>query len=216
MMSSMRLRIAVRAALALTLAVVLSACDNNGGAGTTNSGASAGAASALSGVTGTDITGTGFGKNVELLDHNGKQINLLDAYRGKVLVVFFGFTQCPDVCPTTMAELAQVKEKLEPQARDLVQVVMISVDPQRDTPQVLKQYVAAFDPSFMGLTGSDDQIAKAASSFKAYYKKVDSGKSYTMEHSSGLYVIDTKGESRLLFKPNTPPEDIAADLQKLL
>lgn len=215
-MSSKHLRIAVKAALALTLAAVLAACDKGGDASTAGSDTSAAAATTLSGLTGTDITGTGFGKDVELLDQDGKPIKLLDAYHGKVLVVFFGFTQCPDVCPTTMAELAQVKEKLTPQARDQVQVVMISVDPQRDTPQILKQYVAAFDPSFIGLTGSDEQIAKAAASFKAYYKKVDSGQSYTMEHSSGLYVIDPNGQSRILFKPNTAPESIAADLEKLL
>ena len=115
-----------------------------------------------------------------------------------------------------MAELAQVKEKLTPQQREQVQVIMISVDPQRDTPAVMKQYVSAFDPSFVGLTGSDEQIAKVAASFKAYYKKVESGHGYTMEHGSGMYVLDAQGESRLLIKPNSPPEDIAADLQKLL
>lgn len=221
------LQYATRTILAVTLAAALAACDNsasdsvnaatpaNAGSGNASSAAS-GVSAAVGGFKGTDITGTGFGKNIELVDQDGKPVTLLDAYRGKVMVVFFGFTQCPDVCPTTMAELAQVREKLTPEQRDRVQVIMVSIDPQRDTPAVLKQYVHAFDPSFVGLTGSDEQIAKVASSFKAYYKKVESGDSYTMEHSSGLYVLDTQGESRLLVKPNTPPEDIAADIQKLL
>lgn len=227
MKSSLSLKFAARSTLALMMASALVACDNSTSnqAGTTTPGnaasvssqdGSSGVSEKTAGFNGTDITGTGFGKDIELVDQDGKPVKLLDTYRGKVMVVFFGFTQCPDVCPTTMAELAQVREKLSPEQRDQMQVIMISIDPQRDTPAVIKQYVSAFDPSFVGLTGSDEQIAKVAGSFKAYYKKVESGQSYTMEHSSGLYVLDTQGESRLLFKPNTPPEDIAADIQKLL
>ncbi|HBP30708.1 MAG TPA: SCO family protein [Advenella kashmirensis] len=213
MKSFLSLRFATRTVLAMAMATALAACDNNA----SDSAGNVVSANATAGsFTGSDITGTGFGKDIELVDQNGTAIQLQQAYRGKVMVIFFGFTQCPDVCPTTMAELAQVREKLEPEQREQVQVIMISVDPQRDTPAVMKQYVSAFDPSFVGLTGSDEQIAKVASSFKAYYKKVDSGQSYTMEHSSGLYVLDTEGESRLLIKPNTAPEAIAADIQKLL
>lgn len=213
------LRFATRTVLAMAMAVMLAACDNGApdNVGTTSANASTANAPASSAAfTGTDITGTGFGKDIDLVDHDGTAIELQQAYHGKVMVIFFGFTQCPDVCPTTMAELAQVKEKLTPEQRDRVQVIMISVDPERDTPAVLKQYVSAFDPSFVGLTGSAEQIAKVAASFKAYYKKVESDQSYTMDHSSGLYVLDMEGESRLLIKPNTPPEAIAADIQKLL
>ncbi len=227
MKSSLPLKFAARSALALVMASALVACDNStpdqagavtpaNGAAVSSQSTSSAAAETAAGFNATDITGTGFGKDIELVDQDGKPVKLLDAYRGKVMVVFFGFTQCPDVCPTTMAELAQVREKLDPEQRDQLQVIMISIDPQRDTPPVIKQYVSAFDSSFVGLTGSDEQIAKVAGSFKAYYKKVDSGQSYTMEHSSGLYVLDKEGESRLLVKPNTPPEDIAADIQKLL
>ena len=219
MKSFLPLRFATQTVLAMAMAAVLAACDNSASdnVGTTSSNVSTmnGTASS-SGFTGSDITGTGFGKDIELVDQDGKAIQLQQAYSGKVMVIFFGFTQCPDVCPTAMAELAQVREKLSPEQREQVQIIMISVDPQRDTPAVLKQYVSAFDPSFVGLTGSDEQIAKVAASFKAYYKKVESGQSYTMEHSSGLYVLDTEGESRLLIKPNTPTEAIAADIQKLL
>ncbi|MGO3122865.1 MAG: SCO family protein [Advenella sp.] len=215
MKSFLSLRFATRTVLAMAMATALAACDNNASDSAGNA-VSANATASAGSFTGSDITGTGFGKDIELVDQNGTAIQLQQAYRGKVMVIFFGFTQCPDVCPTTMAELAQVREKLEPEQREQVQVIMISVDPQRDTPAVMKQYVSAFDPSFVGLTGSDEQIAKVASSFKAYYKKVDSGQSYTMEHSSGLYVLDTEGESRLLIKPNTAPEAIAADIQKLL
>ncbi len=227
MKSSLPLKFMAKTALAVSVATALVACDNNASkqvnaASPADAGAvsSQGSQSTVSGnvadFKGTDITGTGFGKDVQLVDQDGKSVTLLDAYRDKVMVVFFGFTQCPDVCPTTMAELAQVREKLTPEQRDRVQVIMISIDPERDTPAVMKQYVSAFDASFVGLTGTDEQIAKVASSFKAFYKKVEQGNSYTMEHSSGLYVLDTKGESRLLFKPNTPPEDIASDIQKLL
>ena len=215
MKSFLSLRFATRTVLAMAMATALAACDNNASDSAGNA-VSANATASAAGFTGSDITGTGFGKDIELVDQNGTAIQLQQAYRGKVMVIFFGFTQCPDVCPTTMAELAQVREKLNPEQRDQVQIIMISVDPQRDTPAVMKQYVSAFDPSFVGLTGSDEQIAKVAASFKAYYKKVDSGQSYTMEHSSGLYVLDTEGESRLLIKPNTAPEAIAADIQKLL
>lgn len=214
MKSILSLRFVSRTVLVVAVAAALAACDKrvSDSASVDTSGTSASTAS----FTGTDITGTGFGKGIELVDQDGKPVRLLEAYRGKVVVIFFGFTQCPDVCPTTMAELAQVREKLKPAERDQVQMIMISIDPERDTPAVMKQYVGAFDSSFVGLTGSDEQIAKVAASFKAYYKKAQSGTSYTMEHSSGMYVLDTKGESRLLLKPNTPPEDIAADLQKLL
>jgi len=215
MKSFLSLRFAIRSVLAMAIAVALTACDN-GASDSAGNAVSANATASAAGFTGSDITGTGFGKDIELVDQDGTAIQLQQAYRGKVMVIFFGFTQCPDVCPTTMAELAQVREKLNPEQRDQVQIIMISVDPQRDTPAVMKQYVSAFDPSFVGLTGSDEQIAKVAASFKAYYKKVESGQSYTMEHSSGLYVLDTEGESRLLIKPNTAPEAIAADIQKLL
>ena len=117
-----------------------------------------------------DITGLEIGRDFKLIDHNGQPRSLAD-FRGKVLVVFFGFTHCPDVCPTTLAELARALKQLGPDAQR-VQVVMITVDPQRDTPEVLKPYVTALDPSFLGLTGDPQAIADPAREFKVFYQKL--------------------------------------------
>lgn len=165
---------------------------------------------------GSDISGTQLGRGMELTDTNGKTRQLSD-FAGKVVVVFFGFTQCPDVCPTSLAELTEVMKKLGPDA-DRVQVLLITVDPERDTQEVLKQYVSAFDPRFLGLTGTPDQIKKAAASFKAYYAKAPTkdGSNYTMDHTAAFYLLDGKGESRVLANNNVGVDALTHDIQALL
>jgi protein SCO1/2 len=165
---------------------------------------------------GTDITGTDIGNDLNMVDTQGKPRVLAD-FKGKVTVFFFGFTQCPDVCPTAMAQLAQALELLGDQAGK-VQVVLISVDPERDTREILQQYVQTFNPTFMGLTGSADQLASTARSFKAYYAKVPGSQpgQYTMDHAASFYVFDTDAKARVLISGSADPETIAADLKQLL
>lgn len=180
------------------------------------------AALALSGCTpstptfqNTDITGADFGKNFTLTDHTGKTRSLSD-YQGKVVLIFFGFTQCPDVCPTTLAELSEVMKKLGSGA-DRVQVLFITVDPERDTQTVLGQYVPAFDPRFVGLTGSVEQIAAVAKDFKAFYQKVPTPNgSYTVDHFSGMYAFDATGRIRLFIRYRAPMDSVVADVKTLL
>ena len=180
------------------------------------------AALALSGCTpstptfqNTDITGADFGKNFTLTDHTGKTRSLSD-YQGKVALIFFGFTQCPDVCPTTLAELSEVMKKLGSDA-DRVQVLFITVDPERDTQTVLGQYVPAFDPRFVGLTGSVEQIAAVAKDFKAFYQKVPTPNgSYTVDHFSGMYAFDATGRIRLFIRYRAPMDSVVADVKTLL
>ncbi len=163
-----------------------------------------------------DITGADYAKDFQLTDHLGQPRRLAD-FRGKVVVVFFGFTQCPDVCPTTLTELAQVKGALGEQG-DKVQGIFITVDPQRDTPEVLKAYMAAFDPSFLALYGTPAQIEATARDFKVFYKKVE-GKtptSYTMEHSAASFVYDTQGRLRLYVRPGAGSQALTDDLRLLL
>jgi len=165
---------------------------------------------------GNDISGTQLGKALALNDHNGQARTLQD-FGGKVVVAFFGFTQCPDVCPTALAELSQVMQKLGPDA-DRVQVLLISVDPERDTPEILKQYVTTFDPRFLGLTGTPDQVKATAASFKAYYAKVptEGGKNYTMDHTAAFYLFDGKGESRVLANSTIGVDAMVHDIKLLL
>lgn len=165
---------------------------------------------------GSDITGTQLGRDLDMIDGSGKP-RTLDDYKGKVAVVFFGFTQCPDVCPTAMSELSQTMELLGSDA-DKVQVIMVSVDPARDTPEVLSAYVKAFHPSFVGLTGTEEQLGKTAKSFKAYYAKSSGGtaEQYSMDHASSFYILDQDGEARVLVSGNTSAKDIASDIRQLL
>ncbi|NGM86423.1 SCO family protein [Parapusillimonas sp. SGNA-6] len=165
---------------------------------------------------GSDITGTKLGKDMVMVDGNGQTRTLAD-YKGKVVVVFFGFTQCPDVCPTAMAELAQTMDLLGKDA-DQVQVLMISVDPERDTPPVLSEYVKAFNPAFVGLTGTPEQLSKTAKSFKAYYAKSPGAKpeQYSMDHASSFYIIDKDNEARVLVSGNASAKDIASDIRQLI
>lgn len=165
---------------------------------------------------GSDISGTHLGRDLDMTDTAGRDRTLKD-FRGKVLLVFFGYTHCPDVCPTSMALAAQAMQLLGPKAAD-VQVMMITVDPERDTAAILQRYVQAFDPNFVGLTGSSEQLARTARSFKASYSK-EAGPTpehYAMNHSSAFYLLDREGEARALISANTTPEDMAHDIKLLL
>jgi protein SCO1/2 len=164
-----------------------------------------------------DITGATYAQDFSLPDVDGKTRTIKD-FAGKVVVVFFGFTQCPDVCPTTMAEVSSVKKALGKDG-DKLQAVFITIDPARDTAAVLKAYVANFDSSFVGLRpASPEALADAAKAFKIYYKKVD-GKtagSYTMDHTAASYVFDTKGRIRLFTRYGAGTDKLAEDVKQLL
>jgi len=165
---------------------------------------------------GIDITGADYAHEFALKDAAGASRTLAD-YRGKVVVIFFGYTQCPDVCPTTMAELANAMVLLGADA-DRVQVLFVTVDPQRDTPKVLGAYVPAFDVRFVGLYGDAAATAAVAREFKVYYQKVPgpTPDSYSMDHTAGCYVFDRDGHVRLFLKNNMAAAQIAHDLQLLL
>jgi protein SCO1/2 len=164
---------------------------------------------------GSDITGTKLGQSWTLVSMDGKTVSPA-SFHGKVTLVFFGFTQCPDVCPTALAELAQVMKLLGERAAQ-VQVLMISVDPERDTPEVLKAYISGFDARFIGLTGSAEQIKAAAGSFKAYYAKAPGPKgTYSMDHSSSFYLFDKKGEARAMLNSTIGAPAVAHDIEALL
>ena len=165
---------------------------------------------------GIDITGADYAQGFDLPDHNGQRRTLAD-FKGKVVVVFFGFTQCPDVCPTSMAELAQVKQQLGADG-DKLQGIFITMDPERDTAELLKAYMANFDPSFLALVSTLAQLPELAKAFKIYYKKVD-GKtptSYTMDHSAGSYIFDGAGRVRLYHRYGSPTEGLVSDVRALL
>ncbi len=164
----------------------------------------------------TDITGAGYGTELSLTDQNGKLRTLAD-FRGKVVVLFFGYTHCPDVCPTTLSELSQVMKLLGPDA-DRVQVLFVTVDPERDTPAVLANYVTAFDPRFLGLYGDAEATRRVAKEFKVFYEKHEGSApgQYTVDHSAGTYVIDTKGRLRLFVGYGKAGADLAQDIRTLL
>ena len=164
-----------------------------------------------------DLTGnTQFGTDFALPDTNGKMHTLAD-YKGKAVVLFFGYTHCPDVCPTTMAELAQALQQLGADAKR-VQVLFVTVDPERDTPPVLAQYVQAFNPAFVGLRPSDAQLAKVAKDFRVYYAKVPgkTPENYTMNHTAASYVFDPSGKLRLFARDGQGTQPWAHDLKLLL
>lgn len=165
---------------------------------------------------GTDLTGTQFGKPLSLTDHTGKLRSMND-FKGKVVVLFFGYTHCPDVCPTTMSDLKQTMKLLGDKADD-IQVLFVTVDPERDTQEVLAQFVPGFDPRFIGLRGTVEEVAANLSEYKVYAAKVsEPGKSgYTMDHSAGLYVFDKTGAPRIYLGYGEKPENIAHDLRLLL
>lgn len=162
----------------------------------------------------TDITGVDYGKSLELTDHTGRARRLED-FRGKAVVLFFGFTHCPDICPTTLADIAGAVKSLGPDA-GRVQVLMVSVDPERDTQDALAKYVSAFDPRFLGLRGDLAATKKVAGEFKIYFEKRKQGDGYTVDHSAQSYVIDAQGRLRLLVRHDRIAQDLADDLRALL
>ena len=161
-----------------------------------------------------DITGADYGKTLSLTDHTGK-LRRLEDFRGKAVVLFFGFTHCPDICPTTLAETAAALRKLGADA-DRVQVLFVTVDPERDSAELLGKYVTAFDPRFLGLRGDLAETQQAAKEFKVYFEKRKVGDTYTMDHSGQTYVIDPRGRLRLLVRPDRIDSDLADDLKTLL
>lgn len=164
----------------------------------------------------TDITGADFGRKLELTGHDGKSRSLAD-FQGRAVVVFFGFTHCPDVCPTTLAKLSGVIKALGPKG-DQVQVLLVTVDPERDTPQALQPYVTAFHPGFLGLTGTVEQVAAVAKEFRVVAEKQKGAtpETYTVDHSAGIYIFDPKGRLRLFVAGNQPASVIQHDLELLL
>ena len=164
----------------------------------------------------TDVTGADWGRELNLTDHNGKPRTLAD-FKGKVVVLFFGYTQCPDICPTTLAASAAAMKLLGEDA-DKVQVLFVTLDPARDTPEVLSRYAPAFNPSFLGLYGNEAATAAAAKEFKVFFQKQpgSSPETYTIDHTAASYAIDPQGHLRLYIKHGETPEQIAADIKLLL
>jgi len=189
----------LRAALVVLFAVFVAACSRQG-----------------SQFQASDVTGAAFGRDFTLTDATGKTRTLAE-FRGKAVVVFFGYTQCPDVCPTTLAALAEAMKKLGPDA-ERVQVIFVTVDPERDTGELLAQYVPAFDPRFLGLRGDADATARTAKEFKIIYQKQPGTTpgSYTMDHSAGSFVYDPQGRLRLYVGNGQGAEVFAHDLHELL
>jgi protein SCO1 len=198
------LRRSMLLACASACLLAIAACDR---------GTSSSAALSFKGI---DITGAEYARTLSLPDPDGKPRDLAE-FRGKVVVVFFGYTQCPDVCPATMAELAQIKKALGKDG-ERVQGIFVSVDPDRDTPEILKAYMASFDNSFVALRGTAEQTKAAAKEFKVFYGKVP-GKtegSYTVDHTAGSFVFDTAGKVRLFARYGSGAEALTADLKTLL
>ena len=163
----------------------------------------------------TDISGTSYGKTLRLTDHHGQERTLAD-FKGKVVTIFFGYTQCPDVCPTALSGMSTVMQELGPEA-DRVQVLFVTVDPERDTPELLAQYVPAFDARFLGLYGTPEKIAEVAKEFRVFYRKSgDLAGHYTIDHTAGTYVFGPDGRPRLYVKHAEDPTVVAADIKALL
>ncbi|SCX73961.1 SCO family protein [Variovorax sp. EL159] len=163
---------------------------------------------------GVDITGANYAQDFRLTDPDGRERTLAD-YKGKAVMIFFGFTQCPDVCPTALVRAAEIRRLLGTDGERL-QVIFVTVDPERDSPVVLKAYTQAFDPSFIGLYGDLQKTSETAKDFKVFYKKVPTGSSYTMDHSAFSYVFDPKGKIRLVLRHEQSAEECAQDLRQIL
>jgi len=193
-----------RTILVLGAALGVSACDK---ASAPSPGAS---------FQGIDITGADYAKDLSLPDVDGR-VRTLAEFRGKAVVVFFGFTQCPDVCPTTLSELAAVKKELGASG-ERVQTVFVTIDPERDSAEILKNYAAAFGPDVIALRGTPEQTLAAAKSFKVFYQKVPGREpgSYSMDHTAGAYVFDPQGKVRLFVRYGQPVSAWVADLKQLL
>jgi protein SCO1/2 len=161
-----------------------------------------------------DLTGAAYAQDFRLPDADGA-MRSLGEFKGKVVLVFFGFTQCPDVCPTALGRAIDVRKLLGADG-DKVQVVFITVDPERDTPEVLREYMKAYDPSFIALRGNAEQLASTAKEFKVYFQKVPTKGSYTMDHTAVTYAFDPQGRVRLVLKHDQSAQEIASDLRNLL
>jgi len=191
-----------RSIFAPVLISLLAACSPGGGSGAS--------------FVNTDITGASYGKDFRLTDHTGAVRSLAD-YRGKVVTLFFGYVQCPDVCPTNLLNMVEVMKQLGPDA-DKVQVLFMTIDPERDTQALLAEYVPAFDPRFIGLHADLPTTQAVAKDFKVFYQKQGDvkGTAYTVDHSTGTYVFDPQGRLRLYVKHGEKPDLIAADIRKLI
>lgn len=163
---------------------------------------------------GIDISGAKYAQDFSLTDPDGRERTLAD-FKGKAVMMFFGFTQCPDVCPTALVRAAEIRRLLGADG-DRLQVIFVTVDPERDTPVVLKAYTQAFDPSFIGLYGDLQKTSDTARDFKVFYKKVPTGSSYTMDHSAFSYVFDPKGKIRLVLRHEQSAQECAQDLRQIL
>ena len=163
---------------------------------------------------GMDLTGASYGRDFRLTDPDGRERTLAD-FKGRAVLLYFGFTQCPDVCPTALTRAAEAKRLLGSEGERL-QVIFVTIDPERDLPAVLKEYTAAFDPSFLGLYGDAERTRQTAEHFKVYYKKVPTGGSYTMDHSTLSYAFDPQGRLRLALRHEQNAQDYAHDLRLLL
>jgi protein SCO1/2 len=191
--------------LATLFALSLTACDQLGLGG-----------SAKPAFQGVDLTGAEYARSLNLSDQDGRSRSLAE-FKGKIPVVFFGYTQCPDVCPTTLAELAEVKRSLGADG-ERVQGIFVTVDPERDTAALLKAYVASFDPSFVALRGSEEQTKAVAKEFKVFFAKVPgkTPESYTMDHTAASFIFDTQGRVRVFSRYGSGAAALASDIKLLL
>lgn len=187
-------------AIAVLLLLALAACSGEGRPGFKN----------------TDLTGASYGRDLKLTDHTGQARSLAD-FRGKVVTIFFGFTRCPDVCPTTLAEMRDVLTRLGADA-ERVQVLFVTVDPERDSQEVLGRYVTAFHPSFVALRGDAAQTAAVAKEFKVFFEKRagSSAENYTIDHTAGTYVVDPQGRLRLFVRHQQSLDPLVHDLKMLI
>lgn len=166
------------------------------------------------GFRGTDITGAEYGRDFRLTDTEGRVRTLKD-FHGQVVLLYFGFVQCPDICPTSLARAAEVKRMLKEDGKRF-QVIFVTVDPERDTPEMLREYMAAFDPSFVALRGTPEELATTAAEFKVIYNKVPTGSSYTMDHSAQSYLFDPNGHLRVVLSHYQLVQDYTHDVERLL
>jgi len=197
-------------AMAIPFAGVLAACDKPaGGAAGTSSNPFTGA------FKGIDVTGAPYGKGFALTDMRG-QPRTLDDFKGKVVMLYFGFVQCPDVCPTALTRANEVMGLLGADNASKVQVIFVTVDPERDTPELLQNYMAAFNPGFLALYGTAEQTEQAAKDFRVFYKKVPTGSTYTMDHTALSYLFDPQGRFRVALRHEQTAADYAADIAALL
>lgn len=190
--------------VALATGLALTGCDHSPTGGT----------QAVS-FKGIDLTGAPYGKGFALTDMHGQPRTLTD-FAGKVVMLYFGFVQCPDVCPTALSRASLVMQQLGPEQAARVQVIFVTVDPERDTPELLRDYMAAFDARFLALYGNAEQTQATAAAFKAYYKKVPTGSGYTMDHTALSYLFDPKGQLRVALRHEQTADDFAADIRALL